>query len=689
MKLHHIKVHTLNSLYGDQSADLDRDLHGASLFLVQGPTGSGKSTLMDAVSLALFAVTPRLTGRPKVVAEQIMSRGTGEATSEVEFSKLEGGSRVRYRARWFAKRARKKPDGNMQNVVRSLERQEADGTWVVLVSDTRQSHTDPVFDEVLEGFSAVDFQRSMLLAQGNFDAMLRAKAEDRAAILERLTDTAEYLSIGDRAARMNSAYKKRLDWLDARVKGISTVSPDRLEEAERQAKQAREAEADHARELQRISGWITWRDAQTKLDSRRADAKVTALSLAAKVAGARADLLALEEHERCADAFAQAILAKKASKRHEDLREQLDEARRKLPELVSAEQAAERRAANAEAALTAVTAATNDLKAPLRQVRDTARAHARAVHDTDQATTKAGRAATRAQESAKQLNIATDEAKAAADQLASAREAAQAIAHDAPLRDALPGLEETYARITERERLVRTEATAITEAADQLQRSRDALATDTTRLAQQAGPVEARLQEALTQATRARVEALGSAPIDQVTENLRGKTDAVTSRIPFLQDALQRVREADDDETSLQQRLAAHRGQVNARENLQTQVTHAEASLGQAKHALDLAEAAVGPLRRILALREERDALVQGEACPLCGSAEHPFHDDPHRRAEALAIEETAAEAEARCDSAAQQHQSAKDALFRAREKVVAAVVGVTPPSLLPRVRAR
>ena len=113
MKLHRIGVTNLNSLYGDQSVDLDTDLAGASLFLVQGPTGAGKSTIMDAISLALFGETPRLGAlRSEVaVAEQVMSRGTGLARAEVEFSKLEGGSRVRYRAAWKARRARETGDG--------------------------------------------------------------------------------------------------------------------------------------------------------------------------------------------------------------------------------------------------------------------------------------------------------------------------------------------------------------------------------------------------------------------------------------------------------------------------------------------------------------------------------------------------------------------------------------------------
>ena len=63
MKLLHIEVTNLNSLYGTHRVDLEQALAGASLFLIHGPMGTGKSTLMDAVSLALFGKTPRLDNK--------------------------------------------------------------------------------------------------------------------------------------------------------------------------------------------------------------------------------------------------------------------------------------------------------------------------------------------------------------------------------------------------------------------------------------------------------------------------------------------------------------------------------------------------------------------------------------------------------------------------------------------------
>ncbi len=66
MKIHRLRLENLNSLYGEHELDLDGKLGAATLFLVVGPTGAGKYTLLDAICLALFGATPRLRKPDKV-----------------------------------------------------------------------------------------------------------------------------------------------------------------------------------------------------------------------------------------------------------------------------------------------------------------------------------------------------------------------------------------------------------------------------------------------------------------------------------------------------------------------------------------------------------------------------------------------------------------------------------------------
>lgn len=149
-----------------------RDTGGASLFLLVGPTGAGKSTVLDAVSLALFGQTPRLhraRGRGETDPALCMSHGTSACRAEVELETLDDeGERVRLRAIWSMRRARGKASGRPQAPVRRLERlRPADGAWEVLVDDDREKLFGPVFDAALGGLTADDFQRSVLLPQGS------------------------------------------------------------------------------------------------------------------------------------------------------------------------------------------------------------------------------------------------------------------------------------------------------------------------------------------------------------------------------------------------------------------------------------------------------------------------------------------------------------------------------------------
>ncbi len=261
MRLHRIEVLNLNSLYGEQILDLDKDLAGANLFLIHGRTGSGKSTLMDAVSLALFAKTPRLDGNKEKGAEPatIMSRGTGECRATVEFSKMGShGERLHYRASWSVRRAKKKSDGNFQAVERSLEVKVESGAWNLLVSGKKQKEILPVFDEVLEGFTSEDFQRSMLLAQGKFDALLDASGEERASILERLTNTGDYKRIGAYAAKLASAHRLQIKSMEQQVQRSEPASLTDLASAESEAMDTRALLDESEKKLKTQSAHLRW-----------------------------------------------------------------------------------------------------------------------------------------------------------------------------------------------------------------------------------------------------------------------------------------------------------------------------------------------------------------------------------------------------------------------------------------------
>jgi len=191
-------------------------LEQTGLFAITGQTGAGKSTILDALCLALYDKIPRLPDghgfavghkdedeNLRVVSTDVRSilrRGTSNAYAEVDFI---GKDKHHYRARWEVSKARGKADGRLQSQEVTLSKID-DGQRI----GQGKKNTLETISELID-LNFDQFRRSVLLAQGDFAAFLKAKKDERSSLLERITGTELYseLSIAafDRARQEKDA----------------------------------------------------------------------------------------------------------------------------------------------------------------------------------------------------------------------------------------------------------------------------------------------------------------------------------------------------------------------------------------------------------------------------------------------------------------------------------------------------
>ncbi|WP_338747641.1 SMC family ATPase [Janibacter alittae] len=190
MRLHHLTATAFGPFAGTVDLDLE-DLSASGLYLIHGPTGSGKTSLLDAICFALYANVPgdRLT---------TSLRSQHAAASEATVVILEltlSGRRLRITRSPAYERPKKRGDGTTTEPAHVQLDEYVGGRWQSLSS--RIDEAARVLDDLL-GMGLDQFRRVVMLPQGDFAAFLRATDEERRAVLERLFDVTDYVSVEQR-----------------------------------------------------------------------------------------------------------------------------------------------------------------------------------------------------------------------------------------------------------------------------------------------------------------------------------------------------------------------------------------------------------------------------------------------------------------------------------------------------------
>lgn len=211
MKICKLKLKGLNSFRESVEIDFEKSpLDDTSLVAITGPTGSGKTTLLDAICVALYGKTPRLSGTTNQHPRHLISHGETEGFAEVHFEANNAG----YHATWSIKR-KGAPKGQ-------------------LFDDSGELITTKVAQE-MESILGLDFdafRRSVMLAQGEFAAFLKAAKEDRRNILEATAGVSIYdvlkQALNDKVSEVEAANAEVYDKLNK----IPEASREQVADAE-------------------------------------------------------------------------------------------------------------------------------------------------------------------------------------------------------------------------------------------------------------------------------------------------------------------------------------------------------------------------------------------------------------------------------------------------------------------------
>ena len=217
MEIHRIEICNINSIKGEYPIDfMSGQLEGQDLFAITGKTGSGKSTILDAITLALYNKVPRLDGKTGKSEEKskdpyrrlkpedtenCLTRGEKRGYAKVVFE----ASGKLYKAEWICELKNIKFTGSHSLYL--VEHVSGIEKTTLLKANNLKVEFDrygrpfegSVAQDVVEliGLGYDQFCKSCILAQNSFANFLKASDEEKTDILEKITGTSIYGKIAE------------------------------------------------------------------------------------------------------------------------------------------------------------------------------------------------------------------------------------------------------------------------------------------------------------------------------------------------------------------------------------------------------------------------------------------------------------------------------------------------------------
>lgn len=263
MKLKKLTIKGLASIADAEIDFSEEPLRDSPLFLLCGETGAGKTTILDAICLALYGQTPRYQdeNRKNTIVGgfayndplQLVRRGCMESWVALT---LQGNDGKDYEATWrvdFYIRGANK--GKPRAIVWEWKDLAPNG----MTHTDKNDHLTKELLPVVLGLDFDQFCRTTLLAQGKFTEFLLAGDDEKAAILEKLTSTERFSRLGMRIAAVYDEKKKAVEKLEGDLDHLAGMPAEERAKLEREQVDIDAFIAESGRETEALRAKCKWR----------------------------------------------------------------------------------------------------------------------------------------------------------------------------------------------------------------------------------------------------------------------------------------------------------------------------------------------------------------------------------------------------------------------------------------------
>ncbi|RKS10203.1 exonuclease SbcC [Nocardiopsis sp. Huas11] len=190
MRLHTLTMQAFGPFAGTERVDFDR-LGAGGLFLIHGPTGAGKTSVLDAVCFALYGTLPGARGRDRSPKSD---HAPLDRVPEVVLECTVRGRRVRIERRPRWERPKKRGAGTLAENAKVIVSERVNGRWEGVT--TRPDEAGQFIGDLV-GLTIDQFCQIAMLPQGDFARFLRAKSDERRESLERIFNTRVFRDVED------------------------------------------------------------------------------------------------------------------------------------------------------------------------------------------------------------------------------------------------------------------------------------------------------------------------------------------------------------------------------------------------------------------------------------------------------------------------------------------------------------